>query len=97
MFKNDKIKKLPKAYDYYRVVKEKTDKLSNKIFKNDNNEFLKLRLYNLVINLCNQVIYDYNYKITKDELYLIADYNINLDDLLNNFKEDIQIMKYKQN
>ena len=95
MLKNNKIKKLPKAYDYYKEVKEKTDKLSTKIFGSDNNEFLKQRLYNLVINLCNQVIYDYNYKITKDELYLIADYNINIDSLLNNFKEDIIIMRYR--
>ncbi len=95
MFRKSKMKRLPQKYDYYKAVKDKTDKLSLKIFGKDNNEILKFRLYNLVINLCNQVIYNYNYVISKDELYLIADYNINIDDLLKDFKEDIIIMKYK--
>ncbi len=95
MFRKNKMKGLPQKYDYYKEVKDKTDKLSDKIFGKDNNEILKFRLYNLVINLCNQVIYNYNYVISKDELYLIADYNINIDDLLKDFKEDIIIMKYK--
>lgn len=84
----EKVKLLDENYDYYKSVKEKSDKLAIKIFgKND--EILKARLYNLVLNLCNQVIYDFTYVLTKDDLFLIADYNINVYKLLDNFVIDI--------
>lgn len=86
------VKMLDENYDYYKAVKEKTDKLSIKIFKEDN-EILKSKLYNLVLNLCNQVIYDFTYILTKDDLFFIADYNINVHKLLNNFVEDIAKIK----
>ena len=61
-------------YDYYKSVKEKSDKLALTIFK-QNDEILKAKLYNLVLNLCNQVIYDFTYVLTKEDLFFIADYN----------------------
>lgn len=86
------VKMLDENYDYYKSVKEKTDKLSLKIFKEDN-EILKAKLYNLVLNLCNQVIYDFTYVLTKDDLFFIADYDINVHELLNNFVVDIVKIK----
>ena len=88
----EKVKLLNENYDYYKSVKEKSDKLSIKIFgKND--EILKARLYNLVLNLCNQVIYDFTYVLTKDDLFFIADYNIDVYKLLDNFVVDISKIK----
>lgn len=84
----EKVKLLEENYDYYKSVKEKSDRLALQIFgKND--EILKAKLYNLVLNLCNQVIYDFTYVLTKDDLFFIADYNINVHKLLNNFVIDI--------
>lgn len=86
------IKLLDEKYDYYKSVKEKSDKLSFEIFgKND--EIFKSKLYNLILNLCNQVIYDFTYILTKEDLYFIADHNINIHKLLDNFVIDIYIIK----
>ena len=85
---------LGKNYDYYSAIKDKCDKISEKIYKNYN-EIFKSRLYNLVLNICNQFVYDYTYIFSKSDLYFIADYNINIHELLNEFKEDIILMKRK--
>ncbi len=86
------VKMLEENYDYYKSVKEKTDKISLKIFKK-NDEILKSKLYNLVLNLCNQVIYDFTYVLSSDDLFFIADNNINIYELLDLFVEDIYIIK----
>ena len=52
-------KKLPKAYNYYREVKNKSDNLA--IEYNITDEFNESRLYNFILNLCNQIIYNYTY------------------------------------
>lgn len=91
----NKVKLLDEKYDYYKAVKEKSDHLALEIFgKND--EILKSKLYNLVLNLCNQVIYDFVYVLTKDDLYFIVDNDINVHQLIENFVEDIVKLK-KQN
>lgn len=91
----ENVKLLDENYDYYKSVKEKSDKIALEIFgKND--EILKAKLYNLVLNLCNQVIYDFTYVLTKDDLFFLADYNINVYKLLNNFVVDICKLKEQE-
>ena len=93
MLKLKKRNEIPEGYDYYKEVQKKVKKISKEIFKNNNNEILEQKLYNLVINLCNQVIYDYKYVFTKDDLFFIVDYNINIHFVLEYFKEDIIKMR----
>lgn len=93
MLRVNKNKRLLEGYDYYKEVYKKVNKISKEIFGKNNNEILTQKLYNLIINLCNQVIYDYNYVFTKDDLYFIADYNINIHLILEDFKEDIIKMR----
>lgn len=80
-------KKLPNSYNYYKEVKIKSDNLA--IEYNITDEFNKSRFYNLILNLCNQIIYNYTYVFTESDLYFIADYNINLVQVLDKFREDI--------
>ena len=80
-------KKLPNPYNYYEEVKVKSDKLALEYDITD--EFNKSRLYNLILNLCNQIIYNYTYVFTESDLFFIADYNINLMQVLDKFNDDI--------
>ena len=82
MLKKKVRKRLPSSYNYYKEVKIKSDKIAL-------DEFNKSRLYNLILNLCNQIVYNYTYVLTTADLYFIADYNINLIIVLDNFREDI--------
>lgn len=94
--KNRKMKGLPCEYNYYESVKGKTEKLYYKYFsKNDKyNEYIAIeKLYNLILNICNQEIYDCVYTFTKDDLYFIADYKINICSLIKVFIDDIERMK----
>lgn len=90
--KNGKIKLLGVKYDYYSAIKEKSDSIAETIY-NNKDEIFKARLYNLVLNMCNQFVYDYTYIFSKKDLYFIADYNINIHELLNQFKIDIKKMR----
>ena len=83
---------LSQKYDYYSVIKEKTDKIAEKIY-NSYDEIFKAKLYNLVLNMCNQFVYDYTYIFSKQDLYFIADYNINIHKLLDDFRLDILKMR----
>ncbi|MBQ9013062.1 MAG: hypothetical protein IJ094_05795, partial [Bacilli bacterium] len=56
---------------------------------NITDEFNKSRLYNLVINLCNQILFNYTYIFTKSDLFFIAEYDINVMNLLDKFMDDI--------
>lgn len=87
MFNKKNKKRLPSTYDYYKQVKIKSDKIALKY--NITDEFNKSRFYNLILNLCNQVIYNYTYIFTLDDLFFISDYDINLIDVLDKFLDDI--------
>lgn len=91
--KNKKL--LDENYDYYRSIKDKTEKIAKEEY-NITDEILISKLYNLVLNLCNQMVYDYVYVFTKDDLYFVAEYNINIHKLLNNFIIDIKKMQNKE-
>ena len=95
MSKSNKTKLLGMKYDYYSVIKEKSDKIAERQY-NNNNEIFKSQLYNLVLNMCNQFVYDYTYIFSKQDLYFIADYDINIHKLLNEFKNDIKIMRNRK-
>lgn len=94
MWKKNK-KLLDENYDYYRLIKDKTEKIAKEEY-NITDEILISKLYNLVLNLCNQMVYDYVYVFTKDDLYFVAEYNINIHKLLNNFIIDIKKMQNKE-
>lgn len=94
MWKKNK-KLLDENYDYYRSIKDKTEKIAKEEY-NITDEILISKLYNLVLNLCNQMVYDYVYVFTKDDLYFVAEYNINIHKLLNNFIIDIKKMQDKE-
>ena len=86
---------LVQGYDYYSVVKEKSDKIAEKVYHNYD-EIFKARLYNLILNICNQFVYDYTYVFSKRDLYFIADNNINIHNLLEEFKVDILKMRKQE-
>lgn len=90
MLKKKSRKRLPDSYNYYKEVKVKSDKLA--LEYNITDEFNKSRFYNLILNLCNQIIYNYTYVFTEGDLFFIADYNINLIQVLDKFNDDI--LKY---
>lgn len=86
---------LIKNYDYYSIVKKKSDKIAEKVY-HKHDEIFKARLYNLILNICNQFVYDYTYVFKKRDLYFIADNNINIHNLLEEFKVDILKMRKQE-
>ncbi len=91
MKKNKQIALLGSGYDYYSRVKEKSDKISKFYFNGD--EIKKAELYNLILNLINQVIYDYTYTFTQRDLDFIIENSININSLLEEFMDDIKNIK----
>ena len=75
-----------KNEDIYEIIKKNTEYLYNKydIDKYINNVeikdklryIIKEKLYELNLNICNQAIYDYTYKFTKEDLKFIEKYNL---------------------
>lgn len=92
MFSKKRNKWLSGQYDYYKIIEDKVRVIAKKKYKNEDEIFIS-RLYNLVLNLCNQVIYDYTYVFTKNDFVFILDNDINVMDLLNEFTEDVQKMR----
>ena len=92
MFSKKRNKMLSGQYDYYKIIEDKVRVIAKKKYKNED-EIIISRLYNLVLNLCNQVIYDYTYVFTKNDFVFILDNDINVMDLLNEFTEDVQKMR----
>ena len=45
--------------------------------------------FRLVLNLCNQILFNYTYIFTKSDLFFIAEYDINVMNLLDKFMDDI--------
>ena len=92
MKKLNEVKALPSEYDYYESIKKKSDCLAQKVFV-VNHEILKSKLYNLMLDICNPIIYDYTYTFTKEDLFFIIDYGINVGIIIDYCFNDIQIMK----
>ena len=92
MFSKKRNKMLSGQYDYYKIIEDKVRVIAKKKYKNEDEIFIS-RLYKLVLNLCNQVIYDYTYVFTKNDFVYILDNDINVMDLLNEFTEDVQKMR----
>lgn len=88
-----------KSYSYYGSVKNKTDSMfyelnfeqymtSKEIMLID---IYKQKFYNLILNLCNQLIYNSYYTLTKDDLLFIEKFEIDkkFDYILEKLKEDV--------
>ena len=87
---------LNESYDYNISIKKKTDKIAEEEY-GIKDEIIKSKLFNLAVNLCNQMIYDYIYIFTKDDLYFVSEYNINIHKLLEVCIEDAKIMYKREN
>ena len=82
--------------DIYKIIEEKSNylfdkyNLSNLIINDDNKinieKIIRQKLYQLNLNICNQVVYDYTYVFTKEDLKFIDEFN-----LYDVIKEIIQI------
>ncbi|CCY72177.1 unknown [Clostridium sp. CAG:921] len=90
-----KKRKLKENYDYNGSIKKKTDYIAENVY-NLHGEIEKSKLFNLAVNLCNQMIYDYIYIFSKDDLYFISEYNINIQKLIDACIEDAKIMYYRE-
>lgn len=97
---------MKKEKNIYRIIQEKSNYLFDKynlsrvITDKDNKsnieKIIRQRFYELNLNICNQVIYDYTYNFTKEDLEFIEKF-----DLYNAIKEIIQLTskdlrKYKK-
>mgnify|MGYP005758750653 CR=1 FL=1 len=71
-----------------------------KIFDNGYNKRLekiyKQKLYNLVLNICNQYIYNYEYILKKDEIKFFYEFNLQMvvRNCIRELEEDI--LRYKK-
>lgn len=72
--------------DIYKIIEEKSNYLfekynlsrfiSNKENKENIIKIIKQKLYELNLNICNQYIYDYTYRFTKDDLEFIDNFDL---------------------
>lgn len=95
-------------FNYYsNVLKVTNDNLEKynlsryiKIFDNGYNKRLekiyKQKLYNLVLNICNQYIYNYEYILKKDEIKFFYEFNLQMvvRNCIRELEEDI--LRYKK-
>ena len=95
MNKKNKVKLITQGEDYYTKLKEKTDKIAEKIYSN-NDDIFKARLYNLTLNMCNQLVYDYTYIFTKEDLFFVSDYNINIQEIIYECREEVIKLKKRE-
>ena len=88
-------KLLKQNYDYNDSIKKKVDNIAiNEYGITD--EIKKAQLFNLALNLCNQMVYDYVYVFTKHDLYFVAEHNINVHKLIDACLDDIKIMAKRE-
>lgn len=90
----------------YCIIKEKSDYLFDKydlakyINDNDNKssleKILKQKFYELNLNICNQVIYDYTYAFSKEDLEFIEKFDLYepIKEIIKITSEDLR--KYKE-
>lgn len=91
---------LTENYNYYESIRYKTDEICrNKLYTNNEFDYIvkKEKLYNLILNLCNQIVYDYTYVFTMDDFDFIYDNNIDVKNILEIFTDDIIRMKSIEN
>ena len=58
-------------YNLSRYIKEQYNKNNTRL-----EEIYKQKLYNLVLNICNQYIYNYEYILKKDEIKFFYEFNL---------------------
>lgn len=100
MLKKNSVKMLTQGYNYYESIRHKTDEIcKSKLYTNNEFDYIvkKEKLYNLILNLCNQIVYDYTYVFTMDDFDFIYDNNIDVKNILEIFTDDIIRMKSIEN
>ena len=71
-------------YDLMRII-------PNKDNKSNMEKIVRQKFYELNLNICNQVVYDYTYNFTKEDIEFIEEFN-----LYDAIKEIIQIKFLQQ-
>ena len=108
--KNQKM--LNESFDYYKSIKMKSDMIYykynmggfiEKYNNNNKNKFIdeniaKELLYNLSLNICNQLVYNCIYRYTKEDFEFIINFNIDLilTDIIDIYMVDIIKMKKQE-
>ena len=89
-----------KKYNYYKSVKKKTDMMFDELnfrehMESQDSLFIetnKQKFYNLMLNICNQVIYDdFYYLLSADDVLFIENFQIdkNFELIIDRLKDDI--------
>lgn len=78
-------------YNLSRYIKEQYNKNNTRL-----EEIYKQKLYNLVLNICNQYIYNYEYILKKDEIKFFYEFNLQM--VIKNCIKDLEedILRYKK-
>ena len=78
----------------YKKIKEKSDKYYYENLKQYNNleyeEIVKSKLYDLVVNLGNQMLFDRSYTFKEEDFDFIDLYNLDLNGILKYFKAEFK-------
>lgn len=79
--------------EYNEILEESKKYYFNFIEKENKNNFPKdiiiMNLYNLVINVLNQQVFDYTYSFKKEDIEFISKYNINMLNIIDKFRKYI--------
>lgn len=52
-------------------------------------EFIVMKLYDLILNILNQEVFNYVYNFKKEDIEFLIKYNVSIVDLINKFKKYI--------
>jgi hypothetical protein len=78
----------------YKKIKEKSDKYYYDNLKQYNNleneEVVKSKLYNFVVNLGNQMLFDKSYTFKEEDFDFMGLYNLDLNELFRYFKYEFE-------
>jgi hypothetical protein len=94
LYKNKTYNKIGDSMlDYNNILNECKEYYIENIKKQNvagiSEEIIIMQLYDLVLNILNQQIFDYVYSFKKDDIEFLIKYNINIVDLINKFKKYI--------
>lgn len=79
--------------DYSLILKECKEYYLNNIKKEDNikipDEFVIMNFYDFVLNILNQIIFEYTYTFKLNDINFIKKYDINVFEVIDKFKKYI--------
>lgn len=79
--------------DYSNILKETKEYYLKNIKKEEKDnipeEIVIMQLYNLILNILNQHMFNYVYIFKREDIEFLIKYNINIVELINKFKKYI--------